>query len=1245
MKSTMKFFHIFITIAYYFIASFTVNAANIASTSSGGNWNSPATWNGNAVPTVNDNVTINGNVAVTANAICKKVTINSGKILSFAPGGYSLTISSNQWATVFENNGTFSAGDGRVVFTSTATGFTVSGTVVFNHVVLNNVSQMNFGSGSTINGTIRLNNNSKIIGHPNYGTNAILEVNQTISISTNYYLWGSTGSQVPPNIVIVGGTVTAQQTVNILKTLTVNNGATLDLARSCTRLKSGFQSFNIQGSANLGGMVVESGVTWNLNSNMTLSNLTIQNNAVVNAGSYILQLIYNTTGTCGSTGRIIKLEGNGQFNAGTSTLVVNTSSNGNASFEGDVTINNLVAAGGTIATNVTNANFEVTGTLTLNSGANFQYGNPIDSGTLTFTPQAVIVNNGGTLTNVTTTVPSAPAPVEVVSSPEIEPIKTDSISDTITTGLTLIAPVMEATLTGDLVLAGTRKVIFIYPSTELKSNGNSVDADTLYLYGNLNISNPGGLNDFLGNTKLVINAGSNILFTDTTGIQTIAPRSDYQTLSFVGGNVKALTGNTVANKVYIGPNQSLNLNGSKLTINSNIVCDGWLQGDSQSELEFNSSDSTHLKFSQANGANKLRKMTVQGGAKIILDTTLIITEELSPVNGTVTTGGHLVMKSDANGTARISNGGCTTCNYISGDVTVERFVPAIPTPGPTNSFGRRWRFLASPTTNATLSDWQAQTFITGPGAGTNGFDGTHSSSSVFFYDETNTANNLNTGWVAPSNINHTLTPGKGFRLFVRGDRSNPAFLQGTTTPANAVTVSVTAPVNMGDITMLVTGTNSGAGNTFDASNDGWNFLGNPYPSDYDWNAFWDANNGAGQNLQNIIEPTIWIYDATTASYKTYNALSNQGTIQGGIIPSGAAFFVKKIGTGNANITFKESFKTNTQAMNLFKTRQNSSFSISLHLDSTNSDELLIKYMSGASANKDANDVVKMNGSVNIAAYGQDNMMLAASVRPLTTTNDTIRLNVTGMNGTYTLRFKNSDLIAIHDNVQLIDQYTSQVIDLKTANTYTFSIQSTTAGTFGMNRFYILVSTPSSVPVNLLTFNAIGKDDQTASLLWATGSEVNSEAFVIERSSNGNEFEAIGSVKAQGNSQTAIQYAFIDQSPSSKNYYRLKMVDQDGSFEYSDVRMVSMNNSGVESNTTISVYPVPASDYVTVASATGTAIQQLHVYNLIGVLVYSIENSESESIKIDLSAFDNGVYVAETILQDGQSYRNKIQVSK
>jgi hypothetical protein len=135
------------------------------------------------------------------------------------------------------------------------------------------------------------------------------------------------------------------------------------------------------------------------------------------------------------------------------------------------------------------------------------------------------------------------------------------------------------------------------------------------------------------------------------------------------------------------------------------------------------------------------------------------------------------------------------------------------------------------------------------------------------------------------------------------------------------------------------------------------------------------------------------------------------------------------------------------------------------------------------------------------------------------------------------------------------------------------------------------------------------------------------------------------VKAQGNSQTAIQYAFIDQSPSSKNYYRLKMVDQDGSFEYSDVRMVSMNNSGVESNTTISVYPVPASDYVTVASATGTAIQQLHVYNLIGVLVYSIENSESESIKIDLSAFDNGVYVAETILQDGQSYRNKIQVSK
>jgi hypothetical protein len=93
---------------------------------------------------------------------------------------------------------------------------------------------------------------------------------------------------------------------------------------------------------------------------------------------------------------------------------------------------------------------------------------------------------------------------------------------------------------------------------------------------------------------------------------------------------------------------------------------------------------------------------------------------------------------------------------------------------------------------------------------------------------------------------------------------------------------------------------------------------------------------------------------------------------------------------------------------------------------------------------------------------------------------------------------------------------------------------------------------TTLPVSLNEFKA---SHQNAAVLlqWSTATEQNSQSFVIERSTDGTNFTAIG------NSGTKRSYQFRDASPSKgNNYYRLKLVDADAKFAYSEIRMVSFS---------------------------------------------------------------------------------------
>ena len=92
----------------------------------------------------------------------------------------------------------------------------------------------------------------------------------------------------------------------------------------------------------------------------------------------------------------------------------------------------------------------------------------------------------------------------------------------------------------------------------------------------------------------------------------------------------------------------------------------------------------------------------------------------------------------------------------------------------------------------------------------------------------------------------------------------------------------------------------------------------------------------------------------------------------------------------------------------------------------------------------------------------------------------------------------------------------------------------------------------ALPLTLIQFKGKKQADQIL-LDWTTANEVRVNRFEIERSANGSVFEKLGTVTAAGNSSSNKAYSFTDTKPlDAVNYYRLKMIDDDGRYTYSNV---------------------------------------------------------------------------------------------
>ena len=119
-----------------------------------------------------------------------------------------------------------------------------------------------------------------------------------------------------------------------------------------------------------------------------------------------------------------------------------------------------------------------------------------------------------------------------------------------------------------------------------------------------------------------------------------------------------------------------------------------------------------------------------------------------------------------------------------------------------------------------------------------------------------------------------------------------------------------------------------------------------------------------------------------------------------------------------------------------------------------------------------------------------------------------------------------------------------------------------------------ISSINPLPVELLSFDAI-RNENNVDLTWVTASEINNDYFVVEKSSDGENFKPVLKTDGAGNSTSTIEYFDIDYDPyPGVSYYRLKQVDYDGQFTYSNIVPVRFESKTDKQN--ISAYPNPVS---------------------------------------------------------------------
>jgi Concanavalin A-like lectin/glucanases superfamily/Secretion system C-terminal sorting domain len=205
--------------------------------------------------------------------------------------------------------------------------------------------------------------------------------------------------------------------------------------------------------------------------------------------------------------------------------------------------------------------------------------------------------------------------------------------------------------------------------------------------------------------------------------------------------------------------------------------------------------------------------------------------------------------------------------------------------------------------------------------------------------------------------------------------------------------------------------------------------------------------------------------------------------------------------------------------------------------------------------------------------------------------------------------------------------------LNTTYYYRVSSDKTSVTGTGAFSYTINLTTLAVLPVNLLSFS-VSKTTGANLLQWSTATELNSKYFELLRSEDGINFIPVSKVYSNGNSSSVKNYQYADNLTSNLPpvyYYRLKMVDINGSYIYSDIVLVK-NGKGI----TITVYPNPAQDKMIVNITDKNLLRTTaSLSDISGKLLQTVNITQTVTT-INISTYQKGVYILR--LANGESVK-------
>jgi Ig-like domain CHU_C associated/Secretion system C-terminal sorting domain len=589
-----------------------------------------------------------------------------------------------------------------------------------------------------------------------------------------------------------------------------------------------------------------------------------------------------------------------------------------------------------------------------------------------------------------------------------------------------------ATSSNQVIFDGTTAQIINGSGTANFNGGLQVNKSAGILTLNQNVSIQNGLTlnnigafDLVSNT---VNLSGNLVNNST-----LTPSNS--TLSIISGSTT------------ISGSSSTSLGNLTITASGNLVASANLsiQGNFTNNGTFNANNGTitfdgpAAQVIQGSTNTSFNNIIYNNNSSLTVSTpqSLVGALSITTSSGVFNANGNLTLVSTSTSDARIAQ--ITSGATISGNVTVQRYLP--------NAGSLRgYRYLASPVTNATVSQWKATFPITGTfsdpstAAEWPAFPTlTQANPSMYSYNEAHTPtitveDRFETFPPNGSSTSSTaLVNGKGYSAFVR--QQVP------------ITLSLTGTPQQGSVGIAVTAQSAGG-------NDGWNLIGNPYPAPINW-ANVTVPGGVANSI--VIKDNTNNFGQGAGTFVSFASGVGIPASYTGTISSGQAFWVRA--TAGATIIFQEDDKEAISNPK-FVRQETIADVLRVHLNGNGkSDQIAVRLVhNGNDASDNNNDAFKLkNDFINLSSLSSDGKKMAINGMGSLGCSKNVALSIDDVAvGSYQLSFNGLESFTSGVNIKMIDKLTNTEHDVKSNQPYQFLVASDKA-TFGSDRFVLMFS--------------------------------------------------------------------------------------------------------------------------------------------------------------------------------------------